>query len=85
MEKIAERTEGYSGADLEAVAREAGLSALRENPNKAKEVAKKHFEEALKKIKPSITEDMFKKYQRIVEEVKRTKLDEKEATSRYIG
>src|SRR3989344_280036 len=85
LEKIAERTEGYSGADLEAVAREAGLSALRENPNKAKEVAKKHFEEALKKIKPSITEDMFKKYQRIVEEVKRTKLDEKEATSRYIG
>ncbi|HLC50768.1 MAG TPA: CDC48 family AAA ATPase, partial [archaeon] len=81
LEKIAERTEGYSGADLEAVAREAGLSALRENPNKAKEVAKKHFEEALKKIKPSITEDMFKKYQRIVEEVKRTKLDEKEATS----
>ncbi len=85
LEKIAEKTEGYSGADLEAICREAGLNALRENPNKAKEVGKKHFEEALKRIKPSITEDMFKKYQRIMEEVKRTKLEEKEATSRYIG
>ncbi len=84
MEKLAKQTEGYSGADLEAVVREAGLNALRENM-KAKEITKKHFDESLKEIKPSITEDIFIKYQKIVEEVKKTKLEEKEKAGRYIG
>jgi len=83
VEKIAERTDGYSGADLEAVVREAGLNALRENIN-AKEVSKKHFDDALKKIKASITEDMFVKYTKAVEELQKAKLEEKEK-SRYIG
>ena len=84
MEKLAKQTDGYSGADLEAVVREAGLNALRENM-KAKEITKKHFDESLKEIKPSITEDIFMKYQKIVEEVKKTKLEEHEKSSRYIG
>ncbi len=84
MEKLAKQTDGYSGADLEAVVREAGLNALRENM-KAKEITKKHFDESLKEIKPSITEDIFIKYQKIVEEVKKTKLEEKEKAGRYIG
>ncbi|MEM7823971.1 MAG: CDC48 family AAA ATPase [Candidatus Aenigmatarchaeota archaeon] len=84
LNKLAEKTEGYSGADLEAVCREAGLFALRENMN-AKEVTKKHFDEALKKIKPSITEDMFAKYQKAVEELRKTKVAEKPAEVRYIG
>ncbi|MBI4015373.1 MAG: CDC48 family AAA ATPase [Candidatus Aenigmarchaeota archaeon] len=84
MEKLAKQTDGYSGADLEAVVREAGLNALRENM-KAKEITKKHFDESLKEIKPSITEDIFMKYQKIVEDVKKTKLEEHEKSSRYIG
>jgi|GEM_PF-24645 len=80
---LAEKTEGYSGADLEAVVREAALEAMRENMN-AKEVNAKHFEEALKKIKPSITKDMFVQYQKAVEGMKKTKLDEDEK-ARYIG
>src|SRR3989338_130524 len=83
LEKLAEKTEGYSGADLEAVVREAGLNALRENIN-AKDVSKKHFDDALKKIKASITEDMFVKYTKAVEELQKAKLEEKEK-SRYIG
>lgn len=81
IDKLAERTEGYSGADLEAVCREAGMEALRENI-KAKEVSWKHFEAALKKIKPSFTEDLSKKYQKAAEEIKKTKLEEE---TRYIG
>lgn len=80
---LAEKTEGYSGADLEAVVREAALEAMRENMN-AKEVNAKHFEEALKKIKPSITKDMFVRYQKAVEDLKKTKLEEEEK-ARYIG
>ena len=80
---LASKTEGYSGADLEALVREAALGALREDL-KSKEVAEQHFDEALKGIKPSITDDMFKKYQKAVENLRKTKVQEEEA-SRYIG
>ncbi len=81
LNKLAKQTEGYSGADLEAICREAGLTALREDIKSA-EVKQKHFDTALKKIKPSITEDMFKKYQKAVEDIKKTKVAEQ---VRYIG
>jgi transitional endoplasmic reticulum ATPase len=84
LETLAEKTEGYSGADIEALVREAGLFALREDM-KAKEVNKKNFDDALKKVKPSITEDMFRKYQKALEDVKKNKVEEGEKTSRYIG
>lgn len=82
-EKLAEKTEGYSGADLEAVVREAAMESLRENLG-AKEVAQKHFDAALKKVKPSITSDMFVRYQKAVEDLKRAKFEEEEK-ARYIG
>ena len=84
LDTLAEKTEGYSGADLEALVREAALFALREDM-KAKEVTRKNFDEALKRVKPSITEDMFRKYQKAVEDVKKSKIEEGEKTSRYIG
>jgi len=83
LKKLAKDTEGYSGADLEALAREAALCALRDDA-KSKEVMAKHFEKALKKIRPSITVDVFKKYQKAVDDVKKNKIDEDEK-SRYIG
>ena len=85
LETIAKKTDGYSGADLEAVVREAALVALRLDMN-VKEVTKKNFDEALKKIKPSIAADMVVKYQRAVEELKKAKLEEEGApATRYIG
>ncbi len=62
LESIAERTENYSGADLAAIVREAGLSAIREDSN-AKIVYMRHFEEALSKIQPSLTEELIKHYE----------------------
>jgi len=62
LEDIAKRTKGFSGADLEALCREAGMNAIREDMN-AKFVTKKHFEKALKEIKPSITKEMNDFYQ----------------------
>lgn len=64
VEKLAEKTVGYSGADIEAVCREAGMLALRESIG-AKEVKKKHFEEALKKFGPSISDETLKDYRDI--------------------
>ncbi len=83
IKRLAKLTKGYSGADLSALAREAAMTALREDI-KAKHVTKKHFDEALKKVKPSISEDMFAKYQKAVEDLKKAKIDEEEGT-RYIG
>ena len=45
---LAEKTQGYTGADLENLCREAALSALRENINTTK-VASQHFKAALER------------------------------------
>jgi transitional endoplasmic reticulum ATPase len=60
---ISKRTDGYSGADLASVCNEAVMLAIREyvlagRPQEEEEIAKyridaKHFDEALKKVKPS--------------------------------
>ena len=67
LEKLAELTENYVGADIEAVCREAAMLSLRESI-KAKDITMKHFEQALTRIKPSIFEEDLKRYQEIEEE-----------------
>ena len=52
LEKLADMTEGFSGADLENLCREAGMEAIRENI-KAKHVSMKHFKKALNTVRPS--------------------------------
>ena len=49
LNKIAEETEGYTGADLESLAREAAMLALRDDLE-VKTVKKKYFEKAMEKI-----------------------------------
>lgn len=51
---ILDRTEGYVGADIESLVREAAMLCLRENMEN-KEVKMKHFEEALKKVGASVS------------------------------
>jgi len=67
--ELAELTEGYVGADIEAICREAVMLAMRENLN-AEYVERRHFIEALKKVKPSITESMMSFYERFEERSK---------------
>ncbi|ACB40898.1 CDC48 family AAA ATPase [Pyrobaculum neutrophilum] len=69
LEELARRTEGYSGADLELLVREATFLALREDIN-AREVSMRHFEEALKKVRPSIALDMLKFYETWLEKAR---------------
>ncbi len=70
LEEIAARTEGYTGADLEALCREAGMIAIRENVNPLK-VTKDHFERALKNVGPSLSPDDIRSYEEIYKNFKR--------------
>jgi transitional endoplasmic reticulum ATPase len=66
LAKLAAMTEGYSGADLESLCREAGLAALRRSPD-AELVTWADFQEALKLVKPSVNPQMLKEYEKISE------------------
>ena len=62
LDKLAEKTEGYTGSDIATLCNEAVMNAIREHINKGGaiekeklkkvEVKAKHFEEALKKVAP---------------------------------
>jgi len=69
--KLAAMTEGYTGADIEAVCREAAIMAMRENINIEK-VSMRHFMMALEKIKPSITPEQKREYERILTEFRKS-------------
>ena len=57
-------TEGYSGADMESLVREAAMLALRRDID-AKTVTKKHFDEALGKVRASISKKTIDTYKKI--------------------
>ncbi|NJE25271.1 AAA family ATPase [Thermococcus sp. MV5] len=92
LETLAKRTEGYTGADIEAVVREAALNAMRRaivkgeiGPNtrasdirKRVKVSMKDFEEALKKVNPSISEETIEYYKRIEEMFTKKKAEVKQ-------
>jgi transitional endoplasmic reticulum ATPase len=61
---LADITEGYVGADIESVCREAVMIALRENFD-VESIEMRHFREALKKVKPTITENIAQFYEKI--------------------
>ena len=52
--ELAERTEGFSGADLAMVVREAANQVLRENEGETF-ITQRHFDKALDKIRPSVS------------------------------
>jgi transitional endoplasmic reticulum ATPase len=64
IDYLAEKTEGYVGADIEAVCREAAIFELRQDIT-AKKVTKKAFDQALEKVKPSVTKEIDELYKQM--------------------
>lgn len=69
LNKIAHATEGYSGADLENVCREAGMQAIREELEKFEKVSNKHFEFSLSKIKSTLPQEIIKHYANLAKQI----------------
>jgi len=78
LDDLAARTEGYVGADIEAVAREASMAATREfitsvDPEEIGEtvgnvlVTAEHFEQALAEVGPSVDPETREEYERMEE------------------
>ncbi|MEM3229340.1 MAG: AAA family ATPase, partial [Fervidicoccaceae archaeon] len=73
LEKLAEMTEGYTGADLEALVREAVMLALREKLE-ARAIDMKYFLKAMEQVQPSLTKEDIEKYERLAKQLKRLTL-----------
>jgi transitional endoplasmic reticulum ATPase len=61
IDSLAKETEGYVGADIQTVCREAAMLALRKDI-KVTKINKKDFEEALDKVSPSVTKEVAAAY-----------------------
>ncbi|MAK95113.1 MAG: ATPase [Euryarchaeota archaeon] len=62
LSDLASQLSNYTGADIEAVCREAALIAMRAN---RKTVSKKHFEQAIERVRPTVTDEMMQYYDRM--------------------
>ncbi len=78
LETIADETEGYVGADLENLCREAGMVAFREDID-ASEIKQKHFMEAMKGVRPSVDSDVISFYQNVAQNIGKSVKDKKRA------
>ncbi|AFL66054.1 CDC48 family AAA ATPase [Desulfurococcus amylolyticus] len=76
LDELARRTEGYTGADIAAVCREASLIALRERYRSTGtldvvKVGMEHFIKALEKVPPLLSKSNIEMYERLAKELKR--------------
>ena len=70
LEGVAAATDGYVGADLAAVCREAGLAAYREDPD-ADRVCQRHFDAALSAVGPSVSQADMEAYEALGRKIRR--------------
>jgi transitional endoplasmic reticulum ATPase len=75
LNELSTRTEGYSGADLENICREAGMAALRERMEEFEHVEFRHFEAALSKIPATLTKDVIDSYEKFAKDLSRRKVE----------
>ncbi|MFC4451120.1 CDC48 family AAA ATPase [Halorussus aquaticus] len=72
---LAEMTDGYVGSDIEAVTQEAAIKALREQAETSA-VALHHFRKAIADVRPTMTEAVETRYERITEEFEEGQLND---------
>jgi transitional endoplasmic reticulum ATPase len=64
MKDLLSNMDGFTGADIEAVCREAALIAMRAGKRK---VTKGHFEDAVSRVRPTVTPEMLEYYSKMEE------------------
>jgi transitional endoplasmic reticulum ATPase len=62
LNKLNKKLDGFTGADIETLCREAGMIALRENL-RARKITEEHFIMAIESLYPSITPEIIKWYE----------------------
>jgi transitional endoplasmic reticulum ATPase len=67
LRELAELTDGFVGSDIETIAREAAIQALREDDS-AEEVRMRHFRQAMDDVRPTITDDIRDYYEEMEQE-----------------
>ncbi len=72
INELTKTTKGYSGADIQALCREAALNALRRDIN-SKVVTAKDFKGATSKIGPTISPDMETWYKGFIKQIRQLK------------
>ncbi len=84
IKKLAEKSEGYAGSDIEALCREAAINALRKDP-KANTITTKNFEEAFKEVGPSVSKEIEEMYKKAENSLKAAAAREMEEKPKYFG
>jgi len=67
IKELVQKTEGFSGAELEGMIREASLLVLKENKMKSGPIKMSHFLEVLKNMKPVIDAETIQEYEKFKE------------------
>ena len=86
LKRLTKKTDGYAGADIEGICREAAMSTIRESLRKNIEledekITSKHFKMAIDKIRPSLSKEVMNSYEDFL---KRFESNEKERLT-YMG
>jgi transitional endoplasmic reticulum ATPase len=91
IEQLAKETDGYVGADIEAICREGAMLALRDfirddmTPEQVKEgaptirITKAHLYAAINRVKPTASRDMLHQYEQIATEFAKFSVTEEES------
>ncbi len=94
LEQLARESKDYVGADIEAVCREAAMLAIREyitpdmSPEEARknagtiQIRMKHFQDALKKVRPTVSRDVAQRYEQLTQEFARHVVGDFEDTTK---
>ncbi|MFX1368843.1 MAG: CDC48 family AAA ATPase [Promethearchaeota archaeon] len=90
LEKLADKTEHFSGADIEGLVRVAVMAAITETSTadklemKVTEIKMTHFEEALKIVRPTLTPKVLKFYDDIASALEGRQIEPESSSDMYV-
>ncbi len=85
VEKLAAEADGYVGADIEAICREAAMIALRKSNMKADEVTMSDFKAAMGAVRPTMNDDSKKELESTFKEFRKKAVAVPVERPKYLG